>query len=80
MSSDRIPIGIVDGKEREHTPKASKPKALVEPKNKPATWFANAPRALKIFAKDVEKYEVTPGCRACTEIILGRNRGKGVAT
>ena len=55
-----------------------KPRAYPEDRvryipDKPATRMAAAPRALKIFKKDVEKYSPTPGCRACTEVITGRD-------
>ena len=35
---------------------------------------------MKIYEKDVKKYGETPGCRACTEILVGRDRGKSATT
>ena len=51
-----------------------------QPASQPSTRLAKAPRALKIFAKDAHKYGATPGCRACTEVLLGKNEGKCVSS
>ena len=76
IRTDTVPTGIVDrtGKPtRTGTYKQDQPN---EPTNKPATRLATTPMALKIFQKDVEKYQPTPGCRACTEVITGRSENR----
>ena len=80
INSDKIPTAIVDQdkrptKSRTHT--AEKPRYVPD---KPATRMAAAPRALKIFKQDVEKYDATPGCRASTEVITGRDSHRHTIT
>lgn len=76
VKTDRVPIGIMD-----RTGKPVKQKSYSQSKTehtaqKPATRLDAAPMALKIFQKDVDKYQPTPGCRACTEVITGRDENR----
>ena len=77
--NDRIPTGIVGEDDKPVRTTASRAPKDVPPRSQPSTRLAKAPRAMKIFIKDVEKYGATPGCQACTEILIGRDRGKGTA-
>ena len=72
--SDRIPTGIVDSTGRTVKAQPSKAPVNKQPASQPSTRLARAPRARKVFEKDVHKYGATPGCRACTEVLLGRKR------
>ena len=80
VNSDRVPTAITDVNNDQAKPKryvTDKPKYTPE---RPATRMESAPRALKIFKKDVEKYDLTPGCRACTEVITGRDQQRHAIT
>ena len=62
ISSDIVPTAVTDADKNPVKPRnyiADKPRYVPE---KLATRMASAPRALKIFKKDVEKYDPTPGC------------------
>lgn len=73
INSDKVPDGIVDDSKKLVKPQSHAPSKPRYTLDRPATRMASAPRALKIFKKDVDKYDPTPGCRACTEIITGRD-------
>ena len=76
LATDKIPTGIMDASKCPVKPKAYAPEKPRYIPDKPATRMASAPRALNIFKKDVAKYDPTPGCRACTEVITGRDENR----
>ena len=71
--SDRIRTAVIDAEGRKAKTSPSKPASFkYVPKKGLATRLAKAPRALKIFKKDVEKYGPTLDCVACTNAIMAR--------
>ena len=44
--------------------------------NKLKTRLGREPRAMRVMAKDVDKYSPTTGCQACTEIMMNRTGEK----
>ena len=75
----KFPAGIT-GKGKHPVKTKACPERLRCISDKLATRLATAPPALKIFKEDVEKYDPSPGCSACTEIITGREDNKHTIT
>ena len=76
LATDKIPTAITGEDKRLVKPRTyaqEKPRCIPD---KPATGMTSAARALKIFKKDVEKYDPTLGCRECTDVITGRDANR----
>ena len=80
INSDKVRTTITDTDGGPVRPRSYGPQRLTDTPERPKTSLATAPQALKIFQKDVEKYDATPGCRACTEVITGRANRKHAIT
>lgn len=77
---DKVRIGITDAsgkivKQTTHEPTTRKDQTL----NRPSTSPTGAPSP-KDIQKDVGKYDATRGCRACTDIIVGRDDSRQATT
>ena len=80
IGNDNVPFRIADADECPVKAKMyppSKPRYIFD---KPAMRLASASEALKIAKKDAEKYDPTLGCRACTEVITGRDSNRHTIT
>ena len=80
LHADQAPTGITDIDKRPVKPKvyaSERPRYIID---KLATRMASAPRENNILKKVVEKYDLTAGCRACTEVITGRDGNRHTIT
>ena len=79
-NADKAPTGRVDENKCPVKAKAYAPERPRYVPDKLATKLATARKAPKIFRKDVENYDPTPGCRVRTEAITGRDNNRRAIT
>ena len=80
INSDKIPTAISDKDKKPPKPKTYTKEIQRYVPSRPVTRMASAPGALKIFKRDVGKYDPTPGRRECTEITAGRGKHRHAIT